>query len=87
MRTCSSHAGLLLAAGLLLGGSAWAGNKSYHECQITNGRVFSCDGAWYQGKAVVLRDGSYHLCQITNGRVFSCDGAWYQGKAVIQTDR
>ena len=28
---------------------------AYYECDIVNGKVFSCDGSWYQGKAVVYR--------------------------------
>ena len=63
---------------------ARAGDGSFHSCQITNGQVFSCDGAWYQGTTVVLHEGAYHNCQIVNGQVFSCDGAWYQGKATVR---
>jgi hypothetical protein len=29
---------------------------AYRECDVFNGQVTSC-GAWYQGKAVVLRPG------------------------------
>ena len=71
-----------LALGLLAG-TADADSRSYHQCQLTNGQVFSCDGSWYQGSAVVLRNGAYHKCSITNGQVFSCDGSWFQGRAVV----
>ena len=60
---------------------------AYHTCKVTNGQVFSCDGAWYQGKAVVLKDGAYHTCKVTNGQVFSCDGGWFQGETVVLTER
>ncbi|MHB8421130.1 MAG: hypothetical protein ACYDCL_23930 [Myxococcales bacterium] len=81
---------VLLAALTVLG--AWptqarASGGAFYRCRITNGQVFSCDGSWYQGKAVVKRgDGSYYRCTIVNGDVFSCDGTWYQGKAVVKRD-
>ena len=68
---------------LLLSLSSFAEAGSYHMCKISNGQIFTCDGAWYQGQAVVEKDGSYHMCKISNGQIFTCDGAWYQGEAVV----
>jgi hypothetical protein len=73
----------LLATTMLLSGTLHAQTSAYYECSITSGQIFSCDGSWYQGRAVVLRNGAYHECTITNGQVFSCDGSWYQGRAVV----
>ena len=36
--------------------SAAAASGSYKLCDITNGQIFSCEGSWYQGKAVVFTD-------------------------------
>ena len=44
-----------LVAALVSIGAAAHADHSYHRCEITNGQVFSCDGSWYQGKAVVRR--------------------------------
>ena len=79
---------LAVIAGALLCMSARpaaAGDRSYKLCDIVNGQVFSC-GSWYQGKAVVNKDGAFRECDIVNGQVFSC-GSWYQGKAVVYTNR
>src|SRR5579883_2533507 len=86
IRLHSKTAAIAIAALSLGFGVARAGGKSYKKCRITNGQVFSCDGSWYQGNAVVLHDGAYHNCRITNGQVFSCDGSWYQGNAVVLHD-
>ncbi len=76
----------LTAAALasLLARPAAAENRSYKLCDIVNGQVFSC-GSWYQGKAVVNKDGAFRECDIVNGQVFSC-GSWYQGKAAVNKD-
>jgi len=85
MNVIKSLATLALLAGLAP--VAWASGGGFYRCQIANGQVFSCDGAWYQGQAVVKRDdGSYSNCRIVNGQLFSCDGGWYQGKTVVKRD-
>ena len=61
-----------------------AAGVSYQECDIFNGQVSFCRG-WYQGKAVVLRDGSYQECDIFNGQISICHG-WYQGEAEVLQD-
>src|SRR6478735_1996773 len=88
-RTCvRTLAALALASSLAFAPAvARAGQKSFKRCRISNGQVFSCDGAWFQGETPVERDGGWHMCRISNGKVFSCDGAWYQGTAVVYTDR
>jgi hypothetical protein len=79
---------LLVAALGLVPVLVRAGSKSYRTCRISNGQIFSCDGTWYQGNAVVEReDHAYHTCKISNGQVFSCDGSWFQGEIPVYTDR
>jgi hypothetical protein len=45
----------LLVVALAAGGVA-AGQKWYRACKISNGQIFSCEGSWFQGTAVVLTD-------------------------------
>jgi hypothetical protein len=76
---------LVIAAALTVPASA-AGTGSYKSCDVRNGQVFACNGAWYQGSAVTRHGGAYHECKIVNGQVFSCTGSWYQGTAVVLQD-
>lgn len=84
LRPSMEKIGLAVLALAATVGAAGSSEKSYRQCQITNGQVASC-GTWYQGSAVTYRDEAYRLCKIFNGQASSC-GGWYQGKAVVYRD-
>ena len=45
----------LSALFLFLGVSSAAQAADYKTCKIVNGKIFSCDGSWYQGQLVVYK--------------------------------
>jgi hypothetical protein len=49
-------AALSLILTVLGAGAVAAGQKSYRNCRISNGQIFSCEGSWFQGTAVVYTD-------------------------------
>src|SRR6185503_2951051 len=69
---------------LLIATTGTVAAEKYKECEITNGKVFSCKGS-YRGTTVAFHDGKYRECDITNGRVFSCKGS-FRGTAVVYHD-
>lgn len=46
--------GLLVAA--MAAGAAAVGQKSYRACKLTNGQIFSCEGAGTRARRVVYTD-------------------------------
>ncbi len=37
-------------------GATAAGQRSYRASKISNGQIFSCEGSWFQGTAIVYTD-------------------------------
>ena len=74
----------VIALVLLFATTGTVAAERYKECEITNGKVFSCKGS-YRGTTVAFHDGKYRECDISNGRVFSCKGT-FRGTAVVDTD-
>lgn len=70
---------------LLLGIATASPPTTYHECEVSVGKVLSCEVTGFNGTAPAMVGDTVRECRFSVGRLFSCPKT-YTGDAVLDRD-